>query len=167
MTKVNTQNISNIFIVGTSGSGKTCLTINILNKLKYDKLWILTPGINEDKYQYLKSTTEDILLTNEGNTFPCPSKLDKETETVVVFDNVEFCEDENQGAQLMREYLQLDLKYYNKLKIICISQSFHNYSVHSCFAINNYLHILFKVTPFDRLKFSLIMLVINNCQKKQ
>ncbi len=144
--QVNIQDISNIFIVGRSGSGKTCLTLNILNKLKYDKLLILTTDTNEDMYQSLKSTTNDIFITNKIDSFPCACKLDKAIETVAVLDNVAYCES---GEQFMRDYLRLDLKYYNKLKIICISQSFRG-----CFIINdNYLHILFRATLWDRLIF--------------
>ncbi len=145
-THINFQEISNIFIVGHSGSGKTCLTMNILNKFKFDKLLILT---NEDKYLNLNLSTKDILLTNEVDSFPQPCELEQETKTIVIFDNVEFCKDKNKCKELIEQYIQLE---YDNLKVICISQKFqHDFIIIN--NVRNYLYILFKLTPFDRLTF--------------
>jgi len=72
-------------IVGSSGSGKTNLVLNMIIKwMNYDLCCVYTINSEQDKYQFLKK--QDIKVLNPEN-LPPVEKFDTR-QKVMVFDNI-------------------------------------------------------------------------------
>ncbi len=87
-------------IFGPSSCGKTNLMLNLLltdSYLNYDKLYIYSKSVGQDKYQQLKQWSDSIakithqdtvtFLTSQDEIMPV-NKHDKKYKTIMVFDDV-------------------------------------------------------------------------------
>lgn len=148
----------NIFmlIVGSTGSGKTNLLLNLLlneaNHIYYDDLYLWSPTLFQPKYKFLRTCTDNIeeymakkhgLSYKVGNYFTQdddlldPKMLDETKTHLMIFDDVQ-----NQNQSRVKEYFCSGR--HNNFNVFYLCQSLNGVKKHGI-RENANIFILFRL----------------------
>ena len=110
VSKLTPQNSAGVVVVGPPGSGKTNEVLSMIlqpDYMHFDQIWIFAMDLLEGKYQLVKQMMEkrnlsteesvsedgrkvlpDFILTNDFSRVPAIEDIDKNKQTIVIFDDL-------------------------------------------------------------------------------
>ena len=114
-----------IFLVGSSGVGKSNCVLNLIKVLSRPKptlahIYLFCKNKNEPLYNYLESKLKDnITIQEDGNIIPL-SEMEKDGEQLVIFDDL--VNDKNATKEVI-EYYKMSRK--KNISCVYLSQSYY------------------------------------------
>lgn len=93
-TKLYIAHPFRMLIVGSSGSGKTNIALEILRRMSdtFDRVILCVKTADEPLYQYLQSRLKDLLIIYEGGKVPTPKEVQEmcspKEQILLIFDDL-------------------------------------------------------------------------------